>query len=60
MPGRAASLVLLSCLAFSASGCAVMMLGEGHEGGSGSLSDVATRARRDSTTRTKSRPPDVG
>jgi hypothetical protein len=60
MPGRAASLVLLSCLAFSASGCAVMMLGEGHEGGSGALSDVAAQAGRDSTTRTKARPPDVG
>jgi hypothetical protein len=57
---HAASLVLLSCLAFSASGCAVMMLGEGHEGGSGSLSDVAAQAGRDSTTRTKARPPDVG
>lgn len=54
------SFVLLSCLAFSASGCAVMMLEEGHEGGSGSLSDVAAQARRDSTTRTKARPPEVG
>jgi hypothetical protein len=57
---HAASLVVLSCLAFCASGCAVMMLGEGHEGGSGSLSDVAAQARRDSTTRTKAPPPDVG
>lgn len=32
---HAIHLVLLSCLALSASGCAVMMLGEGHQGGSG-------------------------
>jgi hypothetical protein len=57
---HAGFVVLLSCLALSASGCAVMMLGEGHEGGSASLSDVASQARRDSTTRTKARPPDVG
>ena len=57
---HAHTLFLLSCLAFSASGCAVMMLGEGHEGGSASLSDVTAQARRDSTKRTKARPPDVG
>jgi len=51
---------LLACLAFCASGCAVMMLGQGHEGGSGSLSDAASQARRDSTMRTKAPPPDVG
>jgi hypothetical protein len=57
---HAVSLVLLSWFALSASGCAVMMLGEGHEGGTGALSAVAVQARRDSTTRTKARPPDVG
>jgi len=60
MPRHTVSLILLSCLGFSASGCAVMMLGEGHEGGSASLSDVAAQAARDSTTRTKAPPPDVG
>jgi len=57
---HAVSVVVLSCLALSASSCAVMMMGEGHESGSGSLSDVATRARMDSTTRIKAPPPDVG
>lgn len=60
MSRRAIHLVLLSCLAFCASGCAVMMLGEGHEGGSGTLSRAAAQARADSTTRTRARPPDVG
>ena len=60
MVRHARAVALLACLAFSASGCAVMMMGEGHESGSGALSDVAVQARTDSTTRTKARPPDVG
>jgi hypothetical protein len=54
--------VLLALLACSSSGCAVMMLGMGHEGGSGSLSDAAGQARPDTTMRFKTPPPppDVG
>lgn len=51
---------LLVFLALGSSGCAVMMLGTGHEGGSGSLSDAARQATRDSTDRKRERPPDVG
>ena len=37
-----------------------MMLGQGHEGGSGSLTDATALAAADSTTRFKMPPPDVG
>ncbi len=53
-------LVLLLCLTLSSSGCAVMMLGTGHEGGSASLGDAAAQVHPDSTTRTKDQPLDVG
>jgi hypothetical protein len=60
MSRRAALLALVVAVSFPTSGCAVMMLGEGHEGGSGSLSQAAAAAARDSTQRTKESPPDVG
>jgi hypothetical protein len=51
---------LLVSLALGSSGCAVLMMGAGHEDGSGSLSDAARQATRDSTDRKRERPPDVG
>ena len=53
---RLASLLGMLLLACSSSGCAVLMLGAGHEGGSASLSDAI--AQSDSSK--KVRPLDVG
>jgi hypothetical protein len=60
VPVRAIRWLLLLTLGISASSCAVMMSEQGHEGGSGQLSDAAAQAHADSTTRFKVPPSDVG
>ncbi len=57
---RAIRSLLILVLGLSVSGCAVMMAGQGHEAGSGRLSDAATQASPDSVTKFKIPPPDVG
>lgn len=59
---RVLPLVILSCIGLTSPGCAVMMRGSGHEGGSGALSDAALLARPDSASKTRRKipPPDVG
>jgi len=57
---RATQLILIPCLGLSVSSCAVMMAGQGHEWGSGQLSDAAAQAHPDSMRKYKVPPPDVG
>ena len=60
MRARTIQFVLVFLLGLSVSSCAVMMAGEGHEAGTGLLTDAAIQAHPDSMTKFKLPPPDVG